>query len=218
METSGSAGWVTPLMVAVLLNWCEAARSCHEIQPVTNLLHRGCLQSKFWVQLIREMQNWNPSLFSAWYTTQWICFVLWSAVFAVLGEWRMRERLPRGDKLPKQLCREIFCQISSLCPDWMRGSLRLQTNQSAQLSKNEDLLPFIYRGTCLAGEDTRKVSWTHTELQARFPPSEFAHYWMWKSTRQLVNHKASTAELQHTSLPHACLHTSFCLVPQGRHW
>jgi len=40
IKRAGFAGWVTPLTVAVLLNWYEAASSGHGIQPVTNLLCR----------------------------------------------------------------------------------------------------------------------------------------------------------------------------------
>lgn len=56
-----------------------------------------------------------------------------------------KETAKRWQRLPKELCREIFCQVSCLFPALMHRSLHLQINQFALLSKTENLLPCAYR-------------------------------------------------------------------------
>lgn len=106
VKTAGFGGLVILLTDAVLLNWDKAARSCHRIQPVANLLCRQWhlqstvsktnSESKPYLKCRIGIENYFL-LFKLYKEIH--LFVLWSAVFTILEEWRLGEkRLPRNNR------------------------------------------------------------------------------------------------------------------------
>lgn len=75
-----------------------------------------------------------------------------------------KETAKRWQRLPKELCREIFCQVSCLFPALMHRSLHLQINQFALLSKTVNLLPCSYRSKGLPCRGGHEEGFLSSEL------------------------------------------------------
>lgn len=228
-------GWINGLMVAVLLDLQEVARSWHRIQLIIHSLCRQwhlqstvsktSSESKLYLKCRTGTDN--SVLPTNTEVTQSNGFVLWLAVFAILGRMKLWDkRVTRG---VRDLQRDFAGKFSakSLCfqPHYIDHCICKQISLYWWVRIRICSLSPTEARTCPTGEDTRKVSWAHTELHTSLQFPELRVTWkassLWsispwykKASKTISAWRTSSeSALVCTSSPHLS-----ALVPQAHHW